>query len=114
KVGQLFLTKGSWNGKRVVSTTWLQESIKPRFTVQNGNRYGYQWWLGRSAVKDRIIDWTAGVGLGGQRLFVLPKHDAVVVVTAGLYKSSIQYVVDIDILNNYVLPAIGDKYARPP
>ncbi len=114
KVGQLFLNEGSWNGKQVVSTTWLRESIEPRFTVWTGNRYGYQWWLGRSSVKGRFIDWTAGFGLGGQRLFILPTYDAVVVITAGLYKSSIQYVVDIDILNNYVLPAIGDKYARPP
>lgn len=114
KVGQLFLNEGSWNGKQVVSTTWLRESIEPRFTVWTGNRYGYQWWLGRSSVKGRFIDWTAGFGLGGQRLFILPTYDAVVVITAGLYKSSIQYVVDIDILSNYVLPAIGDKYARPP
>jgi CubicO group peptidase (beta-lactamase class C family) len=114
KIGQLFLTEGSWNGKRVVSTTWLHESIEPRFTGWNGNRYGYQWWLGRSAVKDRIIDWTAGFGLGGQRLFILPTNDAVVVITAGLYKRGTQDLVAFDILNNYVLPAIGEKYAMPP
>jgi CubicO group peptidase (beta-lactamase class C family) len=115
KVGQLFLNEGSWNGKRVVSTIWLQESIEPRFTVWNGNRYGYQWWLGRSAVKSRTIDWTAGLGLGGQRLFILPTYDAVVVVTAGLYKRDFQAqdLVAFDILNNYVLPAIGDQYAKP-
>lgn len=111
KVGQLFLNEGSWNGKRVISTTWLQESIEPRFTGSYGNRYGYQLWLGRSAVNGRIIDWTAGFGLGGQCLFILPTYDAVVVVTAGLYKRSIQDMFDIvviDILNNYALPAIGD------
>jgi CubicO group peptidase (beta-lactamase class C family) len=116
KVGQLFLNEGSWNGKRVVSTTWLQESIEPRFTVRNGKRYGYQWWLGRSVMKDRIIDWTAGFGLGGQRLFILPTYDAVVVVTAGLYKRGFQDqdLVAFDILNNYILPAIGDKYVTAP
>jgi CubicO group peptidase (beta-lactamase class C family) len=110
KLGQLFLNEGSWNGKRVVSTTWLQESIEPRFTGSYGNRYGYQWWLGRSLVKGQTIEWIAGLGLGGQCLFILPTYDAVVVVTAGLYKRSIQDMFDIviDILNNYALPAIGD------
>jgi CubicO group peptidase (beta-lactamase class C family) len=110
KVGQLFLNEGSWNGKRVVSTTWLQESVKPRFTVWNGNRYGYQWWLGKSLVKGQTIEWIAGMGLGGQRLFILPTYDAVVVVTAGLYKRSLQDqdLVALDILNNYTLPALGE------
>ncbi len=114
KVGQLFLNGGAWNGKRVVSAAWLQESIEPRFTGWNSNRYGYQWWLGRSAVKDRIIDWTAAWGLGGQRLFILPTYDAVAVVTAGLYKSNTQDLVAFDILNNYVLPALGDKHVTAP
>jgi hypothetical protein len=67
-------------------------------------------------VKDRIIDWMAGFGLGGQRLFMLPTYNAVVVVTAGLYKRDFQDqdLVAFDILNNYILPAIGDKYVTAP
>ena len=108
KVGQLVLNQGSWNAKRVISTTWLEESIEPRFTGWNG-RYGYQWWLGTSHMEGQTIEWIAGLGFGGQCLFILPKSQAVVVITAGLYKD-VQDASDIviyDILNKYVLPAIG-------
>ena len=62
-------------------------------------------------MEGHTIDWIAGLGLGGQCLFILPKYQAVVVITAGLYKD-VQDASDIviyDILNKYVLPAIGDK-----
>jgi CubicO group peptidase (beta-lactamase class C family) len=112
KIGQLVLNQGSWNAKRIISTTWLKESIEPRFTTWYGNGYGYQWWLGRSPIERQTIEWIAGLGFGGQCLFILPKYQAVVVITAGLYKESGERVSDIvinDILNKYVLPALGDK-----
>ncbi|MBI3515219.1 MAG: serine hydrolase, partial [Proteobacteria bacterium] len=47
---------------------------------------------------------------GGQRLFIVPAHDLLVVVTAGLYKAPTlaQGQVPHEILNEYVLPALRD------
>jgi CubicO group peptidase (beta-lactamase class C family) len=67
--------------------------------------YGYFFWLGRSLSDRREVRWTAAVGLGGQRLFVVPTLDLVVVINAGLYKGSLQCVVPTSILNQYVLKA---------
>jgi hypothetical protein len=57
-------------------------------------------------VNKREIDWTAGVGLGGQRVFVIPSLELVVVLTAGLYASPLQNMLAFDILNDVVLPAV--------
>jgi CubicO group peptidase (beta-lactamase class C family) len=46
KIGQLLLSRGEWQGKRIVSAKWLEESLKPRFlaevdwfiAVRNGER----------------------------------------------------------------------------
>ena len=43
---------------------------------------------------------------GGQRVFVIPSVDLVVVLTAGLYKSPLQGTLTSDILNDVVLPAM--------
>ena len=84
KLGQLLLTDGQWNGKQVVPKGWAAESTKPRIKAFE-LFYGYQWWLGRSFLKDRNLPWTAGFGYGGQRLFVQPDFDLVVAITAGEY-----------------------------
>jgi CubicO group peptidase (beta-lactamase class C family) len=108
KVGQLMLDHGRWHGKQIVPEAWITQSTAPQFNGEGLFFYGYQWWLGRSLIGRREIDWIAGVGLGGQRLFIVPDQDLVVAVTAGLYKSPLQSQVGFTVLNTYVLPATGD------
>ena len=95
KIGQLILQHGVWNGKQVVPAWWIDTATKPQI---NGF-YGYQFWVGRSG----SVHWVAAVGLGGQRLFIVPDLDLVVVTNAGLYQSDLQGSVPVDILDRYVL-----------
>jgi CubicO group peptidase (beta-lactamase class C family) len=104
KVGQLVLDHGRWQGKQVVPEAWIAQSTAPQIDA-GWAFYGYQWWLGRSLIERREISWIAGVGLGGQRLVIVPDRDLIVVVTAGLYRSPLQNQVGFTVLNRYVLPA---------
>lgn len=106
KIGQLVLQRGAWSGKQVVSAGWIDASTTPQINGFLVFFYGYQFWLGRSLVDKHIVDWAAAWGLGGQRVFIVPALDLVVVVTAGLYESGMQAQVPIKILNQYVLNAI--------
>ena len=83
KIGELVLRKGIWNGHRVVSERWIEQST--RVASDDGPLYGYQWWIGNASVGKRAISWIAGIGLGGQRIYIAPTYDVVVVITAGLY-----------------------------
>jgi len=68
--------------------------------------YGYQWWLGRSLVNRQEIKWISAVGWGGQRMYIVPSLDLVVVVVAGLYENPVlQPIVGEIILRRYALSA---------
>ena len=106
KLGQLMLSRGEWNGRRVVSADWIVQSTTPQIEAIDFLFYGYQWWAGRSMIDRRELPWTAGFGLGGQRLFIVPGLDLVVVTTAGLYNSPMQRWVPWDIFRRYIMNAV--------
>jgi CubicO group peptidase (beta-lactamase class C family) len=106
KLGQLVNANGRWNGTQTVPAWWISESTKPRINAegQGALYYGYHWWLGRSLFKGHDLTWTAGFGSGGQRLFIVPELDLVVVVNAFDHR----YSIPLAILNRFVLPAVTD------
>ena len=111
KIGQLVLDKGKWNGRQVVSASWIEESTGPHLQAVGmlGSIffYGYQWWLGRSLAPHGEVKWIAGIGLGGQRLFIVPDLDLVVMFTSGLYTSPRQGIAAVDALYRFIVPAVG-------
>jgi CubicO group peptidase (beta-lactamase class C family) len=107
KIGQLVVGRGQWKGRQIIPAQWIDDSVAPHIGAADRLYfYGYQWWLGRSLIRRREIVWAAAVGYGGQRLFVVPALDLVVVVTAGHYADQMQAWVPLIILNRYVLPAV--------
>ena len=111
KIGQLVLNGGTWHGQRVVPEDWVKQSTKPRFVTSwgGGMHYGYQWWLGTSPFgAGRTVDWIAAFGLGGQRIFIVPTLDLVVVTNAGLYADGGQSAIVRTVFEYRVLPAIRD------
>lgn len=113
KIGQLLLNDGAWNGRQVVPPDWIMQSIVPRFQAVGyfGGTlfYGYQWWIGRSFSDGAEYRWVAAIGWGGQRVFVLPDLDMVVMVTSGQYGRPKEGLAALDILANSVIPAVRDK-----
>jgi CubicO group peptidase (beta-lactamase class C family) len=113
KIGQLVLNRGNWNGRQIVAAAWIAQSIAPRFQAIGyfGGLffYGYQWWLGRTLSGDREVTWIAAIGLGGQRIVIVPDLDLVVMTTAGLYASPRQGNAALDILYSFVIPSVGGK-----
>ena len=108
RIGQMVLDGGKAGDRPVVPADWIAESTTPRVGTRGTYFYGYQWWLGRSLVRGRETAWVAGVGYGGQRLFVVPRAGVVVAMTAGMYRSALQRTVPFDLLNLHVLPAAAD------
>jgi CubicO group peptidase (beta-lactamase class C family) len=106
KIGRLVLDHGAWQGRQIVSAGWIAQSTTKQIAAEDQIDYGFQWWLGHSQVGGRDLRWSAGVGWGGQRLFLVPDRDLLVVVTAGLYdQPDEQDALGRTVLERYVLPA---------
>lgn len=109
KIGQMMLDGGTWDGERIVSKEWVQDSFGT-YTRSNFNPYdyGYMWWNRPVGAYQVYFAW----GFGGQYIFMIPELDATVVMTSTLnganqrrtYKEPI-----FDLLEEQVLPFLESR-----
>ena len=81
RLGRLILRKGDWNGRQIISESYLQEAITPASYLENEfgdaplNYYGFQIWN----IHYKGLQFPAFKGLGGQYIFMIPQKEAIVV-----------------------------------
>src|SRR5262249_15351171 len=100
KIGQLYLNGGGWNGRRIVSRAWGEQStaaIEPINEQTPGldrrsfshfylhGACGYAWHRNGLRAGARTVECYAATGNGGQLLIVVPEYDLAVVITGGNY-----------------------------
>jgi CubicO group peptidase (beta-lactamase class C family) len=107
KFGELYLNKGKWDGAQIIPESWVEASLTPYASVKGDMKYGYQWWLSTdSKAPNQPIVWAAGYGNGGQRLWLVPSANLVVVVTAGLYNDPNAGRIVRSLFEEYILTAV--------
>ena len=104
KLGILYLNNGQWDKRQIISSSWIEKSLKKHsypnkgrynpFALYPFNGYGYQWWNSETAWKADLSyrkAWGLGnntveqpeyylaLGYEGQYVFILPHHNMVVV-----------------------------------
>jgi len=92
KLGQLFLNRGRWPGRRVVSSAWVERAT----TDDQG--YGYLWFTSPELFSAQ--------GRAGQLVFVLPGQDLVLALNAGGSLTGQDSAVVSELLNTHVLGAV--------
>jgi CubicO group peptidase (beta-lactamase class C family) len=88
RLGQLYASRGKWDGKQLISERWIDESTQAYSTttfdggVLGG--YGYLWWLVTVQAGKSTDGLPAGAfsaaGNGGRYITVFPKEEIVVAV----------------------------------
>jgi CubicO group peptidase (beta-lactamase class C family) len=80
KIGYLYLHDGMWDGKRIVPSEWVKESVTPYFQTDEPRfKYGFKWWLTKLPDSPEYV-WMCR-GFGGQNLLVFPKEGLIVTFT---------------------------------
>lgn len=84
KLGRLYLDGGDWNGQRILSADWIEQSTgvgqvpqaawPQEYTDIGWWNYGYQWWLASEEAGDYFA-----FGKDGQFLYVNPVKDLIIV-----------------------------------
>ncbi len=106
KLGQLYLGRGIWNGRRILSEDWVVRSTRPQVRVDEETEYGYLWWLRRFAVGTEEVSSYLMQGNGGNKIAVFPGLDSVAVITSENYNSPGMHEATDRLLTDYVLPGI--------
>ncbi len=112
KIGQLILNHGEFQGKPVVSSTFIDQLASFKITtntaVSYGTGYGYGWWNGRSGQTDYVF----AMGWGGQFIITVPSLKLVVVATntwSGVpsAEANEHWYRTIDLIMTGILPAFS-------
>jgi CubicO group peptidase (beta-lactamase class C family) len=72
KIGRLYLNGGNWNGKQIISPSWVKQSITPSNRAGSASYYQYQWWI---PSKGTFL----AQGILGQYIYVDPSKNLVIV-----------------------------------
>lgn len=116
KFGLLYLNKGKWNDKQIISEDWINKSTqnqvywgfkeKSKKNPKNfSDGYGYYWWIKNYTIKGKKISSYMAAGNGGQYIIVFPSLDMVVVFTGGNYNNPKARQV-LEVTEKYILNAI--------
>ena len=77
KIGQLLLNGGTWNGRRIVSESWVRESTSEQSRwKEHGLPYGYLWWILEQE------HGYAAMGDGGNIIYVNPDQSMVAAIAS--------------------------------
>ncbi|WP_248929775.1 serine hydrolase domain-containing protein [Paenibacillus hamazuiensis] len=89
KIGLLYLQDGEWDGKQVLPKKWVEQTISKgkdrKYTDGTLGGYGYFWFLKKISTEQEEpfdSDMFYAAGSEGQRIFVIPGQNMIVVLTA--------------------------------
>lgn len=78
KFGLLYLHNGNWNGEQLFTKDWVSYATTP--TPTSNGTYGAQFWLNaKKQFKDVPVSMYFADGYQGQRVYVLPDQELVIV-----------------------------------
>ncbi len=111
KLGQLYLNRGTWGEKEIVSREWIEKSTRAHVHVDDTDYvkdtdYGYLWWLKSFESRKKKFPSFNMLGNGGNKVSVFPTLDMVVTITSTNYNNRGAHQQTDQLLSDYILAAV--------
>lgn len=104
KLIQLCLNKGQWNGKQIISSSWIEKATTTQLEAYDAE-YGYLFWL-KNFGKDKKYKSFFMSGNGGNKVLACPELNMSVVITTTNYGNRNGHNYTDEIVNDFIVPAI--------
>ncbi len=106
KFGLLYMNQGKWNGKQLISSGLVNESVQTHIYTEAPYGYGYQFWTLVDTVNNQLIKTIEATGNGGQKIEINRAENLILVITAGNYDTHNLKKFSYDVYLDFVYPAI--------
>ena len=103
KFGLLYLNRGSWNGKQLISTEWVNTSTSAKMNLGSLD-YCYQWRALDYSINHQLFKTYFALGWGEQAIIVVPEQKLIMVMTAGNFTENEHR--PFEIMAGYILPSL--------
>ena len=122
KFGLLFLNNGKWNGKQIIPSHLVAQTLKSQISIPYADSivpfvgYSNQFWIFKENIKGELVDYVQCNGNGGQIIQLDRKNNLVLVVTAGNYNQRNIRKSSFNIYPDFVYPAVkkpSTPYKKP-
>ena len=86
--------------------SWISVSLTDHVQANDTANYGYLWWHFRFPFRNgEAAPWAAS-GNGGNKLFMLPEQDLIVVITSTAFNKSYAHPQSEEIYRDFILKAM--------
>lgn len=104
KFGILFLHRGVWQGRQIISEQWVNESTTKKIQISDTIGYAYQWRDRIFKARGQEFRAFSAQGFRGQYILVFPELEMVVVFTQWHISSSQDRTTTM--LESHIIPAV--------
>jgi CubicO group peptidase (beta-lactamase class C family) len=88
-IGEMVRAGGVYQGRRIVSATWLREALAPQVNIAASDPYadgyGYFWYTKTQHINGKPIAVSFASGNGGNKIYIVPSRKLVVAITSSAY-----------------------------
>jgi len=108
RYGQLYQNKGKWNGKQLLSATWVAKTFTKQLPIggRDNEYYGYLFWNKTFIINGKNYETFYCTGNGGSKIYVFKDIPLTVVITAKAYGRPYGHSQVDKMMQEYILPAV--------